>query len=67
VLVLADAGSSAAVFGYAPGGRVNAVEVLGPEQAWDTTFTCSVGALGVPFRICRETLERPGLLRALLE
>jgi hypothetical protein len=67
VLALASDGAAAIVFGYERGGRVAAIEVLGPQQAWDTTFACSVRAVGVPFRICREMLEQPGLLRALLE
>ena len=49
------------------GGGVSALETRGAREAWDTTFACSAGALGVPFRVCREALEQSGLLASLLQ
>lgn len=60
-----DAGSAIAIEPAADGG-IAALEVLGPPEAWDTTLDCGIGLYGVPFRICRERLTKPGLLAAAL-
>jgi hypothetical protein len=60
--------SSAAVFTNEPkSSQVRALEILGDPQAFDSSFSCGVAGHGVPFRICRESLEQPGLFDALLE
>lgn len=61
-----DAASSI-VFALDASGGVSALETRGAREAWDTTFACSAGALGVPFRVCREALEQSGLLASLLQ
>jgi hypothetical protein len=46
--------------------RVRAVQTFGDEAAWDSTFPCAVGNVGVPFRLCREVQGATGLFDVVL-
>jgi hypothetical protein len=59
--------AGAALFALTATGGVSALEILGEGRAFDSTLPCGVGGQGVPFRVCREALERPGLLNGLLD
>jgi hypothetical protein len=58
--------SAAIVFAEQPRDVDPTLEVLGPEDAWDSSFTCGVGNQGVPFRVCRQAFTQRGLLASLL-
>ena len=60
-------GAARILFALDLDGSVTALETRGAPDAWDTTFGCGAGVLGVPFRVCRQTLDRSGVLDALFE
>jgi hypothetical protein len=60
-------GTARILFALDPEGTVTALETRGAPEAWDTTFGCGAGVLGVPFRVCRQALERTGVFDALFE
>jgi hypothetical protein len=65
-LLVAHDLSAAIVFAEQSPGTDPTLEVLGAEDAWDSTFTCGVANQGVPFRVCRQAFTQPGLLEQLL-
>lgn len=66
-IMLAADMKSIVVFVTNAAGEVKALEVIGNQTAFDSTLDCGIDVYGVPFRICRQMLERQGLLASLLE
>jgi hypothetical protein len=65
-MVVASRADAALAFSMLGENRVSAVQTFGNEAAWDTTFPCAVGNVGVPFPLCREVHGATGLFDVAL-
>ena len=64
-MIAASNVEAAIAFRLRPDASVSGLQTFGDAAAWDTTFPCAVGNVGVPFRLCREVYGRAGVFDAL--